>query len=499
MRTFELLGGKVEVDAGKEAYHDLMAFADRICRELYSLAEADFKEKHMDCKAVADRMNEFKQSYIMRYSTKFSDFIRQRFSVTITSNEVASGADVLQGNIYTNEIIGFLDNWEKNVIGNDKEKFLKLFNIALHRYMWNAVDACVYSINIRNSYSSMDGNFRKIHVYNLKEGQGHHTDKLALEDAKTLYNKSQNRSLSLSERKSAFFQLINTYPYYIARVSNADYFKDIFRLLDRCEGQLVEAAEFFGNLTHNEVIDQINIALYNKYSDKSRENNGNGDISPYLDEWKAALESYGINESKLWEKKRKEAEEAAKNTLTSSAYSSVNLSKTPSSSDSNPVDDPNKPHTPAEKFGYGLGIVIGVLMILGFVGSCASCMCGGCVFLFTGCGGSKTYSNQPIIPGAGISEQDLHIMNKIRNMEADSDCYACIGCVSMSGSKGCCGNVDSRYLGCIDCMGITVGDDDTVADHFSTTKMCNNCYWVQYPMMTDDSEIMPSCGLVTDV
>lgn len=122
-----------------------------------------------------------------------------------------------------------------------------------------------------------------------------------------------------------------------------------------------------------------------------------------------------------------------------------------------------------------------------------------CVFLFTGCGGSKTYSNQPIVPGVNISEQDLHILNKISNMEADSDCYACIGCVAMSGSKGCSGNVDGRYLGCIDCMGITAGDDDTPADHFSTTKVCGNCYWVQYPLISDDNKIMPSCGCVTDV
>ena len=122
-----------------------------------------------------------------------------------------------------------------------------------------------------------------------------------------------------------------------------------------------------------------------------------------------------------------------------------------------------------------------------------------CVFVLSGCGGKQTHSNMPIIPGVDISEQDLFVLGKIGNMEVKSDCLTCFGCIAMSGPSDCCGNTDGQYYGCVDCFGVTAGDSDDPFDYFKTTKLCDGCYWVNYPIYSDDNKIQPTYGCATNL
>lgn len=94
MRTFNLLGGQVVIDEGKEKYHELMVVGENIRREIYSLIKADFQEKHMNGKAVTERIIKFKQSYIIRYSNRLSEYISQKYKTLITGDEIIFQTEV---------------------------------------------------------------------------------------------------------------------------------------------------------------------------------------------------------------------------------------------------------------------------------------------------------------------------------------------------------------------------------------------------------------------
>lgn len=163
------------------------------------------------------------------------------------------------------------------------------------RYINAIVDTCVYLINLRINISPFGGK-TPIHVYNLKDGS--FTDELAYEEAKTIYEKACNKKTSLTERKSLFLKLIDSYPYYWNENDyNGEYFKDIFSLLDKCEGQLIEAAEYFCLKTREEVLDIIDTAVEKKYKDKLQDLDGS-QFGSFLSAWEATLESYGIKDSK---------------------------------------------------------------------------------------------------------------------------------------------------------------------------------------------------------
>lgn len=99
--------------------------------------------------------------------------------------------------------------------------------------------------------------------------------------------------------------------------------------------------------------------------------------------------------------------------------------------------------------------------------------------------------------------EDLYIAKKISDLGENNSCLTCIGCANM---KDGCG-FGGTYYGCIDCFGVTIGDDDTLGDLFYSKKIygglcgssCLSCYCVNFPMIDSDKNIKPTYGCLTGV
>lgn len=114
-----------------------------------------------------------------------------------------------------------------------------------------------------------------------------------------------------------------------------------------------------------------------------------------------------------------------------------------------------------------------------------------CVFVFSGCGSQDD-----------ISEQDVYVMLRMTEMETNSDCLTCLGCARQVSQCGFSGT----YTGCIDCFGLTVGDDTDAEDMFWEAKIfsgicgtsCYGCYCVNFPTTNYKGDIVPVYGCMSE-
>lgn len=288
MRTFNLLGGQVVIDEGKEKYHELMVLGYKIRREIYSKTKKDFTVKKMSCHEVFDRIKSLKESYTQKYADEYSLYINQKYNLYISGNNILDARWTTQNSdgrpCKFSDIDKFLKEEQKLIALDDFSEFLRLFDEALKKYLFDIADTCAFLINDKLGKTV-------IHVYNRKNWS--YTDKIALSEANDLYYEvAENKDLSLEERKKGFFQIINTYPY----LNCGFYFYRLIMLLDKCDGQLIEAAEYFRLETREEVLDIIDHAVFQKYIEKLDEID-RSQFGALVNAWKATLESYGIKDS----------------------------------------------------------------------------------------------------------------------------------------------------------------------------------------------------------
>ncbi|MDE6889780.1 MAG: hypothetical protein K2P45_14280 [Eubacterium sp.] len=129
-------------------------------------------------------------------------------------------------------------------------------------------------------------------------------------------------------------------------------------------------------------------------------------------------------------------------------------------------------------------------------------MLGLCFLLLNGCGGEKEFDELVLGAMKDVDQtaEQVYVVNQIGKLEQNSDCLNSIGCVNMK--SGCFSN--AGYYGCIDCFGVTVGEDSTLEDLFSEKKIyggmfgssCLSCYWVKFPLMDSNGNVRPAYGFM---
>ncbi len=368
MKTFNLLGGQIVIDESKDKYHELKVVGENIRREIFSFLEKDFEQKKMSCEEVRDRIKNLKQSYIVKYADVFSTYIKQRFNVSFSGKKLIDTIKYTRSDVakrYKDEIDIFINGCGKLLDLDDSTLFLAEFNNFMQDYINEAVDSCVYLINEESPSAN-------VHVYNRKERD--FTDRLAFEEARDIYFDAGDSSKSLSERKKLYLKLIDTYPYY----GEASYFDDIIELLDKCDGQLVEAMEYFKLVTHQEAVNDIDYYFFSEYHKKLKATGCDKvKVEKILNDWKDTLDSYGIHNSPYWTDNRDSLSKIFSGG--SSSGSSNSAGSSASRVNKNKTD--NKASEPSQQNGSGGGkYIVGVLVMLGLFGCGGTCLgnCLGC-------------------------------------------------------------------------------------------------------------------------
>lgn len=135
-----------------------------------------------------------------------------------------------------------------------------------------------------------------------------------------------------------------------------------------------------------------------------------------------------------------------------------------------------------------------------FITSTILVVLGMCFLMLNGCSSDKEIYEIYLDEMKDVDKnaEEGYVINQMGKLKENSDCLSCIGCVNMK--KGCFAN--TGYLGCIDCFGVTVGEDTTAAEFFSEKKIfggvcgssCLSCYWVNVPMLNSDGHFQPAYG-----